>query len=121
MRPLPRRTVLAWAGVSGVSVLVPSCLSPTLPLPPPTAPDGLDIGNGQFRLRGSIPVFGSVLVRNERTAEIFGRASVLEYQLDVNAIPTDTMVLWYEVGGDNSSPVVFRLDRITPILGDGGL
>ena len=120
MRPLPRRKVLAWAGVSGVSVLVPSCLSPTIPLPPPEAPDALQVGQGTYTLQGYLPLFGDVYARNERTREIRGRASVLQYRFDVLAEPGDEMILWYQTGGDISSPVRFLIDRLNPIVGDGG-
>ena len=119
MRRLPRRTVLAWAGVSVLGV--PACLSPTLPLPPPEAPDGLDIGEGKYRLRGYIPLFGAVFVRNKRTNESVGLWDVLAYQLDVVGVGTDRMVLWYMAGNEVSSPIEFQLNRLTPIQGDGGL
>jgi hypothetical protein len=89
-------------------------------MPPPDVPDALDIGGGQYRLRGSLPVVARVIVRNVRTTELFGRESVLDYDFNVVAQADDTLILWYESGSDISSAVQFRLDRVNPILGDGG-
>jgi len=88
-------------------------------MPPPDVPDALDIGGGQYRLRGSLPQVATVIVRNERTAELFGRAFVLDYEFNVTAQPSDTLILWYETTSEVSSAVAFRLDRVPPIL-DGG-
>jgi hypothetical protein len=116
MRRLSRRTLLAWAGLG---VAIPACISPTLPLPPPSAPDGSDLGDGTFRLVGSLPIYGTVLVRNERTQLVVGKGSVTAYDLVVAASKGDTMMLWYETDvGDISSPIEFQIDRLTPIIGD---
>ena len=82
MRRLSRRTLLAWAGLG---VAVPACLSPTLPLPPPEAPDVMDLGNGSFRLTGSLPVFATVYARNQRTHKSVGDGPLTEYDLTVQA------------------------------------
>ena len=117
MRRLSRRTLLAWAGLG---VVVPSCISPTLPLPPPSVPDARQVGDGQYRLRGAIPVVGTVMFQNLRTGVVNGQGPLLDYDLIVEAIPSDTMVLWYETAGDISSGVPFRVDRLDPIVPDGG-
>jgi len=118
MRRLSRRTLLTWAGLGAV---VPGCISPTLPLPPPSAPDGTDLGNGTYRLIGSVPIVSTVLIRNRRTSAVVGLSLVMAYDLIVAAEKGDVMVLWYETEqGDISSPVLFQIDRINPIIGDGG-
>jgi hypothetical protein len=118
MRRLTRRTLLAWAGLGALS---PACISPTLPLPPPSVPDTRDLGNGQFELRGAIPIEGTVFFRNERTTLVFGKGPVTEYDLTVPAQSGDTMTLWYQTEGDDlSSEVAFLLSRAKPIIGDGG-
>ncbi|HVW25794.1 MAG TPA: hypothetical protein VHC69_10510 [Polyangiaceae bacterium] len=118
MRRLSRRTLLAWAGLG---VVAPACLSPTLPLPPPDAPDVEDLKNGYFRLQGALPVYATVLVRNQRTHRIDGDGPLNEYNLVVAAESGDTMILWYLTdSGDQSSPIAFELDRLSPIIGDGG-
>ena len=118
MRRLPRRKVLAWAGLSVLGA--PACLSPTIPLPPPEVPDTLQVGEGRYKLRGALPFVARVVVRNKRTAVVNGLDSVLLYEFEVLAEPTDTMILWYETDTDISSPAIFRLDRTNPIVGDGG-
>jgi hypothetical protein len=118
MRRLPRRKVLAWAGLSVLGA--PACLSPTIPLPPPEVPDTLQVGEGRYKLRGALPFVARVIVRNERTSLIVGLENVLLYELEVLAEATDTMILWYETDVDISSPAIFRLDRTNPIIQDGG-
>ena len=101
MRRLSRRTLLAWAGLG---VVVPACLSPTLPLPPPDAPDVMDLGNGSFRLTGSLPVFATVYVRNQRTHNGTFDGPLNKYNLIVQAQSGDTMILWYQTdSGDESA------------------
>jgi len=118
MRRLSRRALLGWAGLGAA---VPACLSPTLPLPPPDAPDAQDLRNGTYRLTGALPVFASVLIRNQRTSLIFGMGPISEYDLIVVALKGDTMTLWYETDtGDLSIPISFQIDRLTPILNDAG-
>jgi hypothetical protein len=117
MRRLSRRTLLAWAGIG---VFVPSCLNPTLPLPPPEAPDARDIGNGQYRLRGALPVIGTVIIQNTRTEVLSGKGPLKFYDLVVGAEKGDTLILWYETDGDLSAAIAFQVDRLTPIVADGG-
>jgi hypothetical protein len=117
MRRLSRRTLLAWAGLG---VLAPACISPTLPLPPPSVPDQRDLGNGTFQLRGSIPVTGTVFIQNERTTLAYGKGPLTQYDLTVGAEKGDIMVLWYETDGDLSTQVAFVIDRANPIIDDGG-
>jgi hypothetical protein len=117
MRRLSRRTLLAWAGLG---VAVPACISPTLPLPPPSVPDGSDVGNGTYRLVGALPLYALVLVRNERTELVTGKGPLTDYDLLVAAEKGDDMTLWYETQiGEISSPILFQIDRLTPILDEG--
>jgi hypothetical protein len=118
MRRLPRRKVLAWAGLSALGV--PACLSPTIPLPPPEVPDTLQVGEGRYRLRGALPFVAAVNVRNKRTGVLTGRWDVLQYDFEVLAEATDTMVIWYQTDVEISSAVEFRMDRTNPIVDDGG-
>ncbi|HEX4339637.1 MAG TPA: hypothetical protein VH062_27205 [Polyangiaceae bacterium] len=118
MRRLSRRTLLAWAGLGAV---VPACISPTLPLPPPSVPDATDLGNGTYRLVGTLPIYATVLVKNQRTDVIVGKGPLTAYDLVVAAEGSDTIVLWYETDlGDVSSPVAFEMDRLTPDFGNPG-
>ena len=81
----------------------------------------MDLGNGSFRLQGSLPIFATVFVRNQRTTEGRFKGPLNQYDLTIEAKGGDTMILWYQTdAGDESSPVAFELDRLTPIIGDGG-
>ena len=119
MRRVPRRTVLAWAGLSALAA--PACLSPTIPLPPPEVPDTLQVGEGRYRLRGALPFTAAVTVRNKRTGVLTGRYDVIQYDFEVLAEPTDAMVIWYQTEVDISSAVEFIMDRTNPIVDDGGI
>jgi hypothetical protein len=102
-----RRRILQWAAVA---LLATGCLSPTLPLPPPSPPDVTNIGEGQFRIQGSIPVVGTALIRNTRTQLVYGQAETQTFDIVVAAESGDRMILWYESSGDTSDPVQFRID-----------
>jgi hypothetical protein len=80
-----------------------------------------DLGNGYFTLSGGLPVFATVYVRNQRTHRIDGDGPLNQYELTVPAQGGDTMILWYQTDdGDQSSPIAFEIDRLTPSVGDGG-
>ena len=83
-------------------------------------PDAKDLGNGQFQLKGAIPVLGTVIFRNERTELVYGQADVTTYMLVVDAQNNDTLALWYETDGDMSTTVPFIVGRANPIVNDGG-
>jgi hypothetical protein len=114
---LSRRVLLCWGALG---MLAAGCLSPTLPLPPPSPPDVAKIGEGQYELRGSIPVRGAVIVVDTRTGVIGGRTDVTVYDFVMSARPDDAMLVWYEAGGDTSEAVPFRIDR-DPEIPDAGV
>lgn len=116
MRLTRRILLLAAAGALAVG-----CLSPTLPLPPPSPPEVAQIGQGVYRLTGSIPVPGTVLVQNARTNLVYGKVVPDVYELTVEAKPGDPMLLWYESSGDASETVGFRIgESLTPQIQDAG-
>jgi hypothetical protein len=105
----------------GIGALLAGCLSPTLPLPPPSQPEVEQVGQGQYELRGSLPMPGTVYVRNERTFDMFGKHGVEQlYQFIVEAEPGDVMSLWYEASdtsqfyGDRSQPITFEIPDAVP-------
>ena len=103
--------------LGGLPALVAvACLSPTLPLPPPSPPDVQQIGVGQYRLQGTIPFAGTVLVLDRRTRLVYGKVVSDVYTLDVTGDLGDDMVLWYEVGQDVSDVTEFTLDPDEPAL-----
>ena len=130
MRCVTRRVLLCF----GIGALLTGCLSPTLPLPPPEPPEVEHVGVGLYELRGSLPMPGSVYVRNERTGDITGKERVEQlYRFTVEAEPRDVMGLWYEASpttefyGDRSGTISFEIPD-TPITlppdagtSDGGI
>src|SRR5262245_5464741 len=98
MRCASRRVLLCF----GIGALLAGCLSPTLPLPPPSPPDVKQVGQGQYELRGTLPMPGTIYVRNERTLEIRGVQGIeTVYQFVVSAEPRDVMGLWYEASSSS--------------------
>lgn len=91
-------------GLSGVA-----CLSPTLPMPPPSPPDVELVGQGQYRLSGAIPKPGVVLVLNARTRIVTGEKTDVQYSFVANAEPGDRMAIWYTSGLDSSDSTWFTI------------
>jgi hypothetical protein len=124
MRCGSRRVLLCF----GIGALLAGCLSPTLPLPPPSKPDVEKIDYGVYEVSGTLPMPGTVYVRNERTSDIFGKNNVEQlYRLIVEAEPRDVMGLWYEASdtsqfyGDRSATISFEIpDDVPATPADGG-
>jgi len=120
MRRVPRRWLLFGAGA-----LVAGCLSPTLPLPPPTQPEVRRVGQSVYELRGSLPTAGTVYVENESSGLVFGKTVLVFYRFNVQAEPGDSMTLWYEAGassdfyGDRSQTISFVI-KDSAVVPDGG-
>lgn len=104
MRLSRRALFCALLGLSGVA-----CLSPTLPMPPPSPPDVEMVGQGQYRLSGSIPKSGMVLVLNGRTGIVNGEVAEPAYSFVVSAEPGDRMGIWYVTGQISSDSTWFRI------------
>jgi len=116
MRRQSRRALLAWAVLGALAA---GCISPTLPLPPPAAPDVASLGHGQYQLTGAVPERGLVLVQNARTSLIYGQADTTEYSIVVEARPGDELSLWYTVGEKSSDKTVFQIEAGTADAGAG--
>jgi hypothetical protein len=104
-----RRNVLALVGLALVG-----CLSPTLPLPPPSKPDveGPD-QQGQVTLDGFVPQSDTAVVAiNHRTGEIRGQvvANDGHYRFAIGAQIGDLMELWYTIGDEQSPAVKFIIE-----------
>ncbi len=104
---LSRRLLLAFATAS---VMATSCISPTLPLPPPEVPEITQVGAEQYRLQGTLPVEGSVIVQDARTSLIYGQANVTSYDLVISARDGDSIVFWYDVGNSASDTTIFQIE-----------
>lgn len=118
MSLIPRRLLVLGLAAT---VLSGGCLSPTLPLPPPSAPEAVQVSDTQYRLSGFIPEPGNVYARNEETGLIFGQLALdREYSFLMEAQPGDFVSLWYTSGTELSGSYQFivdedrvRLDRLT--------
>jgi hypothetical protein len=104
-----RRNVLALVGLA-----LAGCLSPTLPLPPPSKPDveGPD-QQGQVTLDGFVPQSNTAVVAvNHRTGEIRGQiVNDFHYRFQIGAEYGDLMELWYTIGDEQSPAVKFFIEE----------
>lgn len=92
-----------WAGLA--MMLTGACLSPTLPLPPPSDPELEADGQGRWRLSGAVGEAGiRVLAYNWRTNLLWGQVSDADglYSFWIEAETGDVIELWYEVGEEQS-------------------
>jgi hypothetical protein len=104
-----RRTALVFLALAATS-----CLSPTLPLPPPSKPDveGPD-QQGMVILDGTSPEPGAAIIAwNHRTGEIRGQITdqSAHYRFSIGADLGDTMELWYTIGEEKSPSLVFIIE-----------
>jgi hypothetical protein len=98
-----RRLLVLMAGVCLVS-----CLSPTLPLPPPDRPDvSAPDESGFVRLQGVAAPQAEVIAWNHRTDLIAGQVTGDDsrYDFTMKAEANDFIELWYVVGSEESQTV----------------
>ena len=98
-----RRLLLLAAGVCLVS-----CLSPTLPLPPPDRPDlSAPDASGLVRLQGVAAPKAEVIAWNHSTDLIAGQVTGDDsrYDFTMKAQANDLIELWYVQGSDESQSI----------------
>jgi hypothetical protein len=101
-RPL-RRLLLGLAGLC-----LASCLSPTLPLPPPSKPDvSSPDENGYVRLQGIAAPRVEVIAWNHDNDLIAGQVTgeSSSYDFLIQGESNDVIELWYIEGSDESSSI----------------
>jgi hypothetical protein len=107
MPRVSRRWLLVVAGA-----LVAGCLSPTLPLPPPSRPtvEGPD-QDGMVTLDGAVQGDAAVYSANPRTGDIRGQFTAADghYHFQIAAEVGDELELWYSVGTMNSPSIVIQI------------
>jgi hypothetical protein len=99
------RRVFALALLGGA--LAGGCLSPTLPLPPPSKPDvSAPDANGNVRVQGWVPGRSEAIARNERTDLLYGQLTDNSGQYDflMPAQSCDWITLYYISGTELSAP-----------------
>ena len=101
--PRPQRSILARLGATAGALWLAACLSPTLPLPPPDAPDYMSPATevGSWRVGGNNTAGSTVFVRNERTGVIVGREddeATGSYLITIEAERCDTASVFELVG-----------------------
>jgi hypothetical protein len=102
LRVMRRRLVLL------ASVCLVSCLSPTLPLPPPDRPDvSAPDESGFVRLQGVAAPQAEVIAWNHNTDLIAGQVTRDDshYDFTMKAEANDFIELWYVVGSDESQSI----------------
>lgn len=77
------------------------------------------VGQGQYRLSGSTPKSGIVLVLNPRTGLVNGELAEPAYRFVVAAEAGDRMAIWYTSGMDSSDSTWFSIPG-TPRVPDSG-
>ncbi|GEM_PF-465565 len=100
-----RRNFVALLLGAGFLALAGGCLSPTLPLPPPSSPYvTAPNDNGLIELTGRVPSRSPVYVHNTRTDDVVGQFTEQDgrYQLTIAARRGDFLTLWYSEGTRNS-------------------
>ena len=92
----------------GVGLLAASCLSPTLPLPPPDRPDvsSPDSG-GSVRLQGIAVPRAEVIAWNHNNDLIAGQVTGADsrYDFTIKGDAGDLIEVWYIQGSDESPSV----------------
>lgn len=98
-----RRLLLLSAGLAAVS-----CLSPTLPLPPPDRPDlSAPDSNGLVRVQGTAAPQSEVVAWNHANDVIAGQVThdSARYDFTIQANVGDSIELWYIQGDQESQSV----------------
>jgi hypothetical protein len=90
------------------------CLSPTLPLPPPSDPEvSGPTEQGLVRLQGTVPANSWVFALNHNTDLAFAQGTHENgvYDFEIKAQVGDDISLWYERSGDASESLDFTIEQ----------
>ena len=118
---ITRRSLVLHAAMA---VGLVACLSPTLPLPPPEAPDSVGLGEeeGVFHVRGSCTPGALVLVQNLRSGLIWGiedKDADGRYSIRVEGKTCDPAQVRETIGSDTSDATFFILEVFSNGTPDG--
>ncbi|HEY4119250.1 MAG TPA: hypothetical protein VGM56_15395 [Byssovorax sp.] len=110
--------VIALSLLAFAALLAPGCLSPTLPLPPPDAPNVIrESAPGEWLVAGDCTPGAIVTVLNLDTAEgivFWDKLNTGLYAVTVKGAECDVAQLEENVGGEASSTTDFALHRLDP-------
>lgn len=101
----------------GAAWMVAGCLSPTLPLPPPSNPDVASVSEGLVQLSGNVQPESEVFALNRNTNQISGQyTSAGSYSFTLQAHENDAISLWYVHETLESPPndFILKLPATTP-------
>lgn len=105
------RRFVALMGLAPLALALASCLSPTLPIPPPEQPDSIDMNkDGTWSVSGSCEPGAIVTVFDTNTGEgrvVEDLANSGRYTVDIDANKCDTAWVTQVIGGDTSSETFF--------------
>jgi hypothetical protein len=109
---MPSRRTLLLSSLA-LALLVPSCLSPTLPpLPPPAQPSLVQpMGEGEVLVEGTIPISEAKVLLLNRDSELIYGALTHDgsYSVLMQARQGDQISLWYSSSGVDSPVVSFNV------------
>ena len=94
-----------------------SCLSPTLPLPPPDRPDvSAPDASGMVRIQGTAVPKAEVIAWNHANNVIAGQVTgdSAVYDFTIQGQTNDVIELWYHKGNDQSQSVSFKVPDAKP-------
>ena len=104
------RSLRAWLLGAALSAVASGCLSPTLPLPPPTDPSVSSVSDGLVRLTGTVEPESEVFALDRNTNVIAGQYTHSgNYDFTLAAKEQDAISLWYVHGTEESPPNEFNL------------
>ncbi|HET9958541.1 MAG TPA: hypothetical protein VFQ61_28800 [Polyangiaceae bacterium] len=107
MSMVARRSFALFGGL-----FVAACLSPTLPLPPPSEPEvSGPTEQGLIRLTGNAPGGAWMYALNKTSnVGVFNRATPEgRYDLEIPAEVGHRIALWYELDGEQSESLLFTV------------
>jgi hypothetical protein len=115
---IERRSVLGmWLLVAFTSALLSvACLSPTLPLPPPSRPDvSAPDEDGNIRISGVVQSRAGVFAHNQRTDEVVGEMTGADgvYDLIMQAQVGDRIAVWQSVNTKESASTEVVVPAVT--------
>ncbi len=110
-----RRALLTLAALAAYAMMAASCLSPTLPLPPPDVPDAIAApsANALWQISGTCIPGAFVWVFNTNTASGVGVEDVAKtgsYHVAIGGTQCDTVWVQQQTVDDTSAQTYFVLE-----------